>query len=77
MAHHVTEGVRTGDLHAMIRREVNDRVYGIAVQHRIAETEFLCECAVEGCPAMVRLSNQAYRASRESGAGIVAPGHLA
>jgi hypothetical protein len=76
VARDASRSVGNASIHGLLRRRVNDRVYGIAVKYRIDDPEFLCECAVDGCPAMVRLTHGAYREARESGTAIVAPRHI-
>lgn len=63
-------------LHKAVRREVNDRVYEIGVEHRIDASEFLCECSVPDCPALVAVAHDVYTSLREAETPILAPGHV-
>jgi hypothetical protein len=61
----------TGDLF----RLVNDRIHELGPPS-LAEFDFVCECAHEGCTAAIRMTEPEYEAARADTAQfVVLPGH--
>ena len=75
MTDHAASG--NASVQKAVRREVNDRVYEIGVEHRIDASEFLCECSVPDCPALVAVAHDVYISLRRARTPILAPGHVA
>ena len=59
-------------------RRRNERIACAAVAHRFGElapVPFLCECSDDRCDEILRMPLPLYRAVREQGDHLTAPGH--